>query len=225
MLTRNIILLALNVFGNKAQEETMLQNRLYFLDKLFANASGIDLNFQHNSFYCGPYSEKILNDITKLVNYRLVREEISGESYRGVRSEFLSSFYELTSAAEQALRWIEEQHKEEAEKIKELARIIDETVEQMNDKNLSVAATTHWVLKATGEEMTAQSVAREAKRFCSNITDAEIDRVLEFLRKIGLSEPSKDKSIGLANRGQREVRPPEDCSVGLSDDLFPSRSH
>ena len=46
MLTRNIILLALNVFGNKAQEETMLQNRLYFLDKLFANASGIDLNFQ-----------------------------------------------------------------------------------------------------------------------------------------------------------------------------------
>jgi uncharacterized protein YwgA len=186
ILTRNIILIALFCFGKKVKGKTRLQKLLYFLAELLRSRYNEDPRFSHNAYYYGPYSSTISDDLTKLVNYRLVLETVENYGTRNSAGFEVRSFdYELTPAAEQAIKWIKEHYTEEVRHIEKIAEELAKFAD-MDYTELSIAAKAHWILKEINEPMTADSVAREAKRLSWDVTDKQIEKGFHFLQKIRL---------------------------------------
>jgi len=100
--------------------------------------------------------------------------------------EVRKSEYELTPAANAALSWIEKQHREEAERIREIVQEIKSNTGGLDYFDLSIAAKAHWILTKAREPMTSESVAREAKKLSWNVTDKQIEKGFKFLEKLGL---------------------------------------
>ncbi|HEY5705277.1 MAG TPA: hypothetical protein VIS96_06865 [Terrimicrobiaceae bacterium] len=187
ILTRNIILLAIDAFGKKVEGKTMLQKRLYFLAELLKHRHSVDLGFRHNAYYYGPYSGTVSNDITKLKNYGLIREDVQNfGAYNAAGFEVRKSEYELTAAANAAIKWIVQHHPDEAKQVTEVARELNQLTVGLDYMDLSIAAKAHWILRDAKEPMTPESVAREAKKLSWNVTDEQIESGFKFLEKLGL---------------------------------------
>lgn len=187
MLTRNIILIAIDAFGRKIEGKTMLQKRMYFLAELLKQRYREDPGFEHNAYFYGPYSSSIANDLTKLVNYRLVRENIIDfGTFNSSGFEVRKSEFELTPAANAAISWIEKQHPGEAKRIREIVQEIKSSTGSLDYFDLSIAAKAHWILHKFREPMTSESVAREAKKLSWDVTDKQIEKGFTFLEKLGL---------------------------------------
>jgi uncharacterized protein YwgA len=189
ILTRNIILLAIEASGRKIEGRTMLQKKLYFLAEILKQRHDVDPGFRHNAYYYGPYSSTVASDLTKLVNYRLLRENVVDfGTFNSAGFEVRKSAYELTPAANAALNWIENQHPDEARCIREIVQEIKSNTSGLDYLDLSIAAKAHWILKKGREPMTPGSVAREAKKLSWDVTDNQIEKGFRFLEKLGLVE-------------------------------------
>jgi len=187
LLTRNIVLLALDAFGGKTEGKTLFQKRLYFLNQLLKAEQKVRLGLGYDAHYYGPYSGTVSADIATLVNQGFIKEE--GIHFGVVNSagfEMKRYSYELTEDGRIGVDWLKNAYPEEA-------KLIADTVQRIQDAgtvdyiNLSIAAKAHWILQKTCRPMTPKNIVEEAGKFSWTVNEQQIDGGLQFLDRLGLA--------------------------------------
>lgn len=188
MQSRNITLLALDAFGGKISGRTLFIKRLFFLGELLGKELG------YYAHYYGPYSDEIASNITLLKNAGLIREESMGFGMvNGAGFEVRRFDYELTEEGRKAVNWLQEQDPQEAMRIREAAKRIQEAGE-VDYVDLSIAAKAYMILRKTNRPMIPQDIALEARKFSWRVDDPQVQRGIEFLKKLKLVSEAPSKN-------------------------------
>lgn len=187
LLTRNIILLALDAFGGHIAGKTLLQKRLYFLAELI-KAHGKDRpSLAYDAHYYGPYSATVASDVATLINHGLIEEQtINFGVVSEAGFEVCRYSYRLTDSGRQGVEWLKNQYPDEAKLIADTAQRINEAG-QVDYVDLSIAAKAHWILKRAKRPLNAETVVDEAGKFSWTVEEDQIKRGFEFLERLQLA--------------------------------------
>jgi uncharacterized protein YwgA len=187
LLTRNIILLALDAFGGSIDGKTLLQKRLYFLSQLLRRNSDLQPGFAYDAHFYGPYSSVVAADVTTLVNQGFIREDTSYfGAFDNSGFEVRKCRYELTPVGKSGVEWLKDQYPNEAKKVKAAAEMVL-AAGSLNYVDLSIAAKAHLILERANRPLNSKNVADEAKKFSWVVEEQKIDNGLTFLKKLGLT--------------------------------------
>lgn len=190
LLTRNIVLLAIDAFGGSVEGKTLLQKRLYFLGQMLRKRHDETPGFAYDAHFYGPYSSALADDITTLVNQGFIREDCVSFGAKDKRGFELRKYkYDLTPEGRRGVDWIKAQYPEDTKKITEAARAVVGAGD-LDYVDLSIAAKAHFILGKAHRPMTAQNVAEEAKKFSWVVEENEIRNGFDFLTKLGLAAPA-----------------------------------
>lgn len=190
MRTDELIMLVLKYSDkNMIAGRTLFQKTLYFIQEKLA----LDLDFAPH--YYGPYSTQVTDEIADLCAVGFISENIEalapfsfGSSYEPRKYS-----YHLTEKGDEVSQLVERKNISDAKdiegflvKMKDIGAIDDY-------KSLSVAAKMHHILKNKGP-VKVEEVLNEAKALDWNIDQAEAEKAIDFLLKMGLDEVRKIKS-------------------------------
>jgi len=187
LLSRNVVLLALDAFGGNIDGKTLLQKRLYFLNQMLGKRFGLHPGFGYDAHFYGPYSGVVANDVTTLVTQGFVREDVSlYGAFDASGFEMRKCRYELTPEGESGVAWLKNEYPEEAKQVRKAADVILKAG-VLNYVDLSIAAKAHLILERANRPLNARNVVEEARKFSWVVEEQKIQNGLTFLKTLGLA--------------------------------------
>ena len=181
MQVRDFLLLAYAAFSaGRIQGKTNLQKRIYLLGAML----GYGLGFEPHQY--GPYSSEVADANSQLKSLGYLKESVSsrGEaSPHGIRKARYD--YKLT---EDGRKIAEQKKKESANEWKEIQRAVQriERAGPIDYVTLAIAAKTHFLMVEQGGKAKLKAIEESAREFKWLITEKELKRACEFLKKLGL---------------------------------------
>ena len=158
-----------------AHGRTLLQKKMYFLSVL-ANE-----NFGFSPHYFGPYSSQVSTSLSALDEAGFVEETRVGYGIATDFGEMSRYDYELSDSG-----------KEVVNKRPEIATHYGEYLERINNSGvasdintISIAAKVYFILSDQGEA-TSSDIKEQAKSLGWNVSEQDINRVVQSLEKLDL---------------------------------------
>lgn len=182
MDTRDILLLAHDAFGGEIRGKTNLQKKLYFLSIML----GEDLGY--GPHYYGPYSSEVAaaNMNLKVLGY-LGESIASVGSYGTEGFEIARHDFKLTQDGHTLVEAKKKRFPEEWNKIKKAAEALN-AAGDLNYVELSIAAKAYFLLDQKGGPAKTIDLVRMARQFGWSVNEADIERAVDFLQRLGLAE-------------------------------------
>jgi len=184
------VILALVGYGSAQQREfgrTSLQKVAYFASL----KTGIPLG--HRAFYYGPYSEMVEDETESLVLSGLVTESrtelgfIGKKGFPGIRYA-----YELTDDGKQRLEAFQSAYPGLDESLKTTVASLADTIGSLDQRLLSLAAKTYFITAEQDSPLTPEQIHTLAKQKNWDISQEQIERVAQFLKKLDLIDVNED---------------------------------
>lgn len=179
---RQIVLLLVDEVGDRLNGKTFIHKLCFFVGKLTGHRLGFGPNFY------GPYSDDVSGEIAFLVGGGLVMESRFGRGVIGDAGWEVAHFdYRLTDKGQEAVRFLDTKYPTES-------ALVRSTIRQVLDAGsldyieLSVAAKAAWILERQGKTLNTIDIADAAGRFGWQVSEAQVERAAEFLRKLELAE-------------------------------------
>jgi uncharacterized protein YwgA len=179
------VLALLDASGGRLQGRTMLQKKAYFASLL----SGVDPGLDFNAHYYGPYSAVLDSTVAQLKNLGFIGEDVTGY---GVSSEgFELRRYDYSISADGKKLLASFCNSDEYKKIASAVAKIREAGDPSYFE-LSIAAKTYFILDRRNKPMSNSEIKREAaKSFNWSIQPQSLDRAVQFLQQVDLTEGIK----------------------------------
>jgi uncharacterized protein YwgA len=181
------LLALLDASGGRLQGRTLIQKRAYFVSLL----SGVDPGLDFNAHYYGPYSAVLDSALAQLKNLGFVAEDTTGFGVYNEGFELRRYDYALTADGEKLVAALRkrEHYCSIATAVKKISHAGDP-----NYYELSIAAKTYYILAKRNKAMANSEIRREAeKSFNWNIQQRSLERAIEFLQQLDLTEDAKER--------------------------------
>lgn len=161
---------------------TLLQKTEYFLNEK------IGLGIEFTPYYYGPYCTEIADALESLKASGIVKEEIVEYPSFDFHITFepRKYIYYLTDIGKDIAKFIEEEYRDEAERIKRSLYEMQKLGIVHDYKNLSIAAKMDHILKLEGKPMTSDEILEEAKALGWKISEDEAKTAITFLEELDL---------------------------------------
>jgi uncharacterized protein YwgA len=179
MLARDVLLLAYKAFDGNMRGKTLLQKRVYFLSVML----GIDLGYE--AHYYGPYSEQIstMNSELKALGYIAESSSAWGYDQRGF--EMARHDFTLTELGGRLADRKAEQNSALWRQIQKASGVVTKAGD-LDYMELSIAAKAYYVLNKLNGKATLEDIAGMLPKFGWSVSNNQLDRATEFLKKADL---------------------------------------
>jgi uncharacterized protein YwgA len=181
MQVRDFLLLAYRAFSaGRILGKTNLQKRIYLLGAML----GYGLGFEPHHF--GPYSSEVADANSQLRSLGYLRETVSSRGEAGPHGIRKARYdYELT---EDGRKITEEKKKERPHEWKEIQKAVQriERAGPIDYDTLAIAAKAHFLMMQEGGKARLKAIEESARELKWSITEKELRRACEFLKKLGL---------------------------------------
>jgi uncharacterized protein YwgA len=182
MQVRDLLLLAYRAFSpGRIPGKTNLQKRIYLLGAML----GYSLGFEPHHF--GPYSSEVAEANSELRSLGYLRESVSSRGEVGPQGIRKARYdYELT---EDGRRIAEQKKKERPDEWKEMQMAVRriERAGPIDYDTLAIAAKVYFLMVQEGGKAKLKAIQESAREFKWSITEKELRRACEFLKKLGLA--------------------------------------
>jgi uncharacterized protein YwgA len=179
MEPRHLILMLLKAYGGNITSKTKIQKMIYFISLIL----GEDLEFKPH--YYGPYSIQVEQGLDELIGAGFVdvtRNIFGVDVSKGF--EFKRYDFFLTNSGQKLSDAIEEDNREEYNKIKDFVGKLKSKTGDPDYLSLSIAAKAYFILEKEGKPMNMNAIKEKAKNFGWNVTKDDIDMAVNILKKL-----------------------------------------
>jgi hypothetical protein len=173
--------------GGRFRGRTLLQKRAYFLSVLMKR----ELGFRPH--YYGPYSPGVNAAREELCALGLVEEHVVEFGATGSQGFEMKRYeYEITGDGHKVLEWLANRKKEDHEgALRFLAKM--RKAGEPDYLALSVAAKAYFIVQAKGQPVTTDQIRQEAGRLGWEISKTELNKGIQYLKKLGLVTTSQKR--------------------------------
>jgi hypothetical protein len=180
MSPREIVLCMLGESGGSIKGKTKLQKRGYFL------SLRIDHDLGYKPHYYGPFSPTIDSAISELKALGFVEERIDRFGAAGDQGFEIKRFeYVLTEDGKSVIEVLKQSKSKDYSLVSTaLAKVAGN--HEPDYVVQSVAAKAIFILKQQKKPMNSQQIREEAKKFDWNVSAENLNKAVEYLRKIEL---------------------------------------
>lgn len=188
MNAAQFVLAVLDASGGHLQGRTLLQKKGYFVSLL----SGVDPGLAYDAHYYGPYSTVVDTCVARLKNLAFIGEESTGFGIYNDGFELRRFDYTITSDGKKLLSTLRASPE---------YKRIDSAVKKIREAGdpgyfeLSIAAKAYFILDRKDKPMSNSEIRREAEKFNWNIQQRSLEKAVEFLQKVELTEGPREKAV------------------------------
>ena len=190
MRVRDIVLVIINrCEGQKSFGRTSLQKVAYFV----SDATGRDLG--HRAHFYGPFSDLVEVETDGLVVSELIEETAEGLGFAN-RGGFEAKKYEyhVTDEGKKRIRLIKDKYPTEISKIETRINEIIEHAGGLNQKILSPAAKTHYIIANSDKEhVSTADIKSLAKDLGWDLSENQVLKVADLLERLEMIKVVKKK--------------------------------
>lgn len=142
----------------------------------------------HSAYHYGPYSRVLDRETSRLVQLGLLEEEPESLGFVGASGFVARKYhYRLTDGGVDRVAQLEAMVPVEVNALRQAADQIRETAQGFNQRTLSLAAKTHFVVSHDRRgRVTNDEIVNSARELGWSITSREIENVASKLEKLGL---------------------------------------
>ena len=178
-LVRDVLLLAYKAFDGNVRGKTMLQKRVYFLSVF------LDADLGYEAHYYGPYSEEVATANAELKSLGFLSETVTacGVNQRGF--EMARYDYTLSEAGVNTAEKKAANHPDLSQKIQAAAQVV-KSAGNLDYMELSIAAKAYYVLNKLNRKATLDDISEMLPKFGWTVSEQELRKATEFLRKTDL---------------------------------------
>jgi uncharacterized protein YwgA len=179
MIIFDAILATIGAAGGSITGRTTIQKLIYF-ENVFKL---VDIKYRPH--YYGPYSGEVAGAIQELIDLDFLKEEIDTAKTTGfpVPDDWKRYRYTLTSDGKKVVELLDQENKEEINKISNLVRTCQETV-NLNANMLSYSAKVYYIISSQSKPMTVNEIQKTAGSFGWNLSQNDINNAVDLLKQL-----------------------------------------
>lgn len=186
----DIVLIAIDEWGNKLHGRTRLHKTVYLAQK---KKKIREIKFR--PYYYGPYSDKLSSALTSAANLRLldVEQKIIGPSPNG-QKDIVEYVYSLDKDGNEYFEYLKKEYSNDYQNWSSLIKpIVAEFKEETTSKNMAMAAKIVFILtNDVDEPITVSEIKKRAKEYKWEIdSDESMKSGLDHLKNLNLVKARK----------------------------------